>query len=320
MIKFTSFYPFSNFMRVTQEFYEDNAVVKIKSLTSEHEFEFEYKDVVEISDTFIVSGSQNNFSFWLLCFVSSMITIFHKEIYNYIFLVRMAQILYVSALILYTTSFIKSWHINFTDKNDNFLTSIKQTRYNHNLIEQVVEKIKNTSKNIREILVTNPFPEGESAFEHITYEDLNTKKTIERFYENEVVSLIKGISGECVYTIKYSQLNGKTYHGKVGDDSWGMTLTISTLIISTVSGFFFGFRVDLSLGLAYLYTTAVLFGILLIITVNSFALIFVKQEVVGLYDMNGNIVYRLQMNRTNKKKIEEIIKYIQSKIPAENKD
>jgi len=49
MIKITSFYPFQNFMRITQDFYEDKAVVEIKSLTLEHEYEFEYKDVFRIA-------------------------------------------------------------------------------------------------------------------------------------------------------------------------------------------------------------------------------------------------------------------------------
>ena len=48
MIKTTSFYPFMNFLSITQEFYEEKAVVRIKSIKHEREYEFAYKDIEEI--------------------------------------------------------------------------------------------------------------------------------------------------------------------------------------------------------------------------------------------------------------------------------
>ena len=91
MIKLTSFYPFENFLRVTQEFYDDKAIVKTKSLRFERGYEFNYKDVGEISDAFLGSNRQSDFSFWLLAYTSFALTVFHKEIYNYLFLLRTAQ-------------------------------------------------------------------------------------------------------------------------------------------------------------------------------------------------------------------------------------
>jgi len=49
-------------------------------------------------------------------------------------------------------------------------------------------------------------------------------------------------------------------------------------------------------------------------------LYFVKQEAIGLYDTKGNVEYWTWVNKLNKENVEEIIKFIQSRIPAENKD
>jgi len=89
MIKFTSFYLFSNFTRVTQEFYEDKAIVKTQSLTYEREFEFNFKDVGEISDGFFAPPSQNTFSFWLIILTSFTLSIFFKSIDSNLILFRL---------------------------------------------------------------------------------------------------------------------------------------------------------------------------------------------------------------------------------------
>lgn len=313
MIKLTSFYPFSNFLKVTQEFHEDKAIVKIKSLNAEREFEFDYKDVTEISDAFLISSSQNTFSFWLLAMTAFVLSLFCNLIYSNLILFRLTQIIYVCAILLYVTSFIKSWHIYFRDKNDNLLTSVKQTRRNQDSILKIVEIIRNKSENVREISSANPFPEAKPSFEHTEYDIPNIKKTTERFYENEILGFQKNMAGEYVYRIKYSTLSRKVYRGKESNQIWGWVLTIFVLIISVLSGFSLGFRIDL--GTIYLYIIYVLLGILAI----SFMLSFVKREAIGLYDLNGNVAHSIWVNRSNKEKVEEIVKFIKSKIPPQNK-
>jgi hypothetical protein len=314
MIKFTSFYPFSHFSRVTQEFYEDKAVVKTQSLTYEREFEFNFKDVGEISDGFFVSPSRKTFSFWLIILTSFTLSIFFKSIQSNLILFRLIQIIYIVAFVLFVTSFVKVRHIRFIDKKDNFLTSIKQTRHNHDLILQVIEMIKNKSENVQEISSTNPFPEVTPSFEHIEYDIPNMKKTTERFYENEILGYQKNSSSDYGYSIKYNRLSGKIYRGKTGYDIWCSVLTIIVLIISVISGLIFGFGIHLSM--VFIYG---MYVVLATIFAISFIMKFVKREVVGLYDMNGNVEHWLWVNRSNKEKIEEIIEFVQSKIPAENK-
>ncbi len=314
MIKLTSFYPFSNFLRVTQEFHEDKVVVREKSLTYEREFEFNYVEIGEISDAYYASFYQNKFSFWLLCSIAIALTVFHNLIHTNLVLLRTIQILYASALLLYGVSYIKSWYITFSDKNGKFLTQIKQTRQNQDLISKAIETIKSKSKDVQEISITDPFPEVKPSFEHIDYKYLNTTKTIERFYKNEIVGFKKTLWGDNVYSIKYSRLSGKVYREKAGNDVWGITLTMLTLIASIMIGLILGFDVHPS---KFIYYTFIGLAILVAI---SFMLIFVKHETVGLYDVNGNVIYSIRKNRSNKEKIEEIIKFVQSKTPSEKKD
>ena len=314
MIKLTSFYPFSSFLRVTQEFHEDKATVKTKSLSFEREFEFDYKDVGEISDAYLVSESQNIFSFWLLVFAGIVLTLLSIFTYFNLILLRLLQTIYVCGVVLYVTSFVKSWYINFTDKNDNFLTRIKQTRHNHDLISAAIETIKNKSKDVQEISSAVPFPEATPTFEHIDYDILNMKKATERFYENEILGFQKNLSGEFAYEIKYDQLSGKIYRGKVGNDVWCSVLTVFLLLMSVMNGLFFGFGIHLfRVPVYFLYSFAVIFAISLIFK-------FVKRELIGLYGTNGNIEYWTWVTKSNKKKIEEIIEFIQSRIPVAKND
>lgn len=314
MIKLTSFYPFENFLRVTQEFYDNKIVVKRKSLDSESEFEFQYEDLGEISDIYYMSNSQYNFSFFLLAFTAATLTLACNFIYSHPLLHRIFQAIYVFSILLYATSFIRSWHIIFSDKKDNVITRIQQTRRNRDLISKVIEVIKSRSKDIQEISVTNPFPETKHVFEHNEFDLANLRKTTERFYEDQILGIQKSTSGDYVYSIKYNQLNGRVQKGKIGINVWGAVFTSFVLIISIISGFSYAFQIFF--GMVFVYIIYVLLGILAV----SFMLRFIKREVVGLESTSGSISHWVWVNKSNKEKIEEIIKYIQSRVPVENNE
>jgi len=305
-------------LRVTQEFHEDKAVVKMKSLTFEREFEFEYKDVGEISDAFYTNNSQMNFSFWLLFFTGVTLSVFCKFIYANPILLRIEQILYVCGLLLYFTGFKKSWWIYFSDKNGKALTYIKQTSQNRDLIPQAIDMVRKGSENLEEISAANPFPEQQPEFEHIAFNFSDLVKTTDRFYENELTGFQKNLFEESVYKVKYSGLSGKIYRGKSSDEIESWILTIVTLLVSIIGGFYFGFGIFLgmSISLNYLYTILVLYALVLI----SLSFRLVKRDVIGFYDQNGNIEYWTHINRNNKGKAEKIIEFVQSKILTEEKN
>src|SRR5688572_11377162 len=109
MIKITSFYPFRNLLRVTQEFREDKVIVSMKSLTFENDFDFEYKEVGEISDAFYANGNQMDFSYGLLAITAFTLPLFYDFIYAHPMLLRIEQALIVTGVLLYITGFKKSW-------------------------------------------------------------------------------------------------------------------------------------------------------------------------------------------------------------------
>lgn len=322
MIKISSFYPFASLLKVTQEFYDEKALVKMKSLTYEREFEFEYKDVGEISDRFFINSSQNNFGFWLLFSImlefSLLVSVFYNFAATHLVLLRIGQILYVCGLILYITSFKKSWHIYISDRNDNILTYMKLTPHNQDRITQVINAIKNKSENVQEFSAASPFPEEKAAFEHTYYNPSEMETTIDRFYENEIIGFEKSIFSERIYDIQYSRLSGKIYRGKLGNDIWGTVLNVVTLLVSIIIGFFLGFGITLGIPISMNLAYAVL-GLYALVLI-SLPIKFIKREVIGLYDKNGNILYWTYLNRANKDKVEEIIKFIQSRIPPVTND
>ncbi len=313
MIKITSFYPFQNFMRITQDFYEDKAVVKIKSLMLEHEYEFEYKDVGEISDTLHTDDYQRNFSYTLLLFTSFTLMIFRIYIYpNPIFL-WIEQILYSSGIFLFAISFIKNRRINIIDKKNNYLAYIKQTRKNRALIPQVLEMVKNKANNIQEVTTANPFPDEKPAFEHAEYDIAKLKKTTDKYYEDKIVGLQDGIFEESAYVVMYSGLSRKIYRGKAGNKDWFSYLAVAVFLGLITIGFSYAFKVNIGINLS------LLFRIFFALAIVSWLLSFIKREVIGLYDVNGSVAWWAYINRNNKAKIEKIVEFIQSKIPAEEK-
>lgn len=309
MIKLTSFYPFSNFLKVTHEFHEDKAIVKKKSLNVEHQFEFDYEDVAEISDKFLYQADQGNFSFWLIMGASLALSLLC--IFSYINTIwfRIAQILFASAIFLLCASFVKSWYFVFSDKNNNALLAIRQNRKNRDLILQVIEKIKAKS-NILQMTSAAPFPENKPLFEYSYYDIANLEKTVDRFYENEIIGFEKSLVQEMVYRVGYDELSGKINRGKVNNGIFDLTFIIFILILSIASGLRYGFGV--SFGIPSLYILEILIAMLAV----SWLLKFIKQELFVFYNRNGQVEYWAYINRSEKEKIEEIIKYIQSRIPA----
>ncbi len=312
-IKTTSFYLFRNFLRITQEFHEDKAFIKMKSLTFERDYEFEYKDVCEISDSYITDGYRLNFSYWILLISTITLVIFCNFIYANPILLRIEQILYLTGLLLLITSFRKTWYISIMDKKNNFLTYIKLTPKNHDLIEQATEMVKTKADKIQEVTVTTPFPDEKPVFEHVEYRIPKLEIITDKFYDDKVAGLHKGVFEESAYIVSYSQLSGKIYRGKAGNNDWFSYLSVVLLIGFIITGFRFAFNINPSVNLS------LFFSLLLVLAFISWLLSFRKREEIGFYDINENIVYWTRLNQKSKAKVEEIIKFVQSKIPAGEK-
>jgi uncharacterized membrane protein (Fun14 family) len=317
MIKLTPFLPFQNFLRSTQEYHEDKALIKIKSFNVDREYEFKYKDITEIVDSFRCEYNQYTFGFWLLGFNTFMSYIFKEYIYTHPFLLRIEQVLYIVGLLIFFTGFKKTWWFYFIDKNDNVLAYIKQNGRNRDLIPQIIELIKQRAVNIKELTAADPFPDEPFEYELIEHDLPEYEKITERFYRDEVVGIRQSPFNETVYRIQYKTLNGKVFRGKTNNDIANTFFSIATITASIYGGYILGFSIPYELPfskpIAY-----ILIG-LFVIAILSLPLNLIKREVVGLYNKDGNIAYSTHVNRKNKDKVEKIIEYVVSRIPTKNK-
>lgn len=315
MIKLTTFYPFSNFMRVTQEFYEDKAIIKRKSLTVEHEFEFKYEDVNEISDAFFGSSGQSNFSFWFLVVISLILTFFCAWLYNNITWLRIGQVLFIVSLFLFFSSFIRKRYIYLLDKSENLLASIMQTHKNRDTVKKIIEMIKNKSESVTEISTAIPFPKTNFEFEYKYVDISNIEKTTDRFYEDKIIGIEKSITGKSAYEVPYKKLSGKFDRRKISNDVFSLALSIFLILQSIFSGLYFGFGIRYG-AISMLHITYTLLAMLVV----SWFTNFIKLEVFALYNKNGQVAYWAYINKNEKEKVEKIIEYVKSRIPEENSE
>lgn len=317
MIKLTSFLPFQNFLRSTQEYHEDKALIRIKSLIVDREYEFKYKDVAEILDSFKCEHNQLTFGFWLLGFSTLMAFIFDSYLYAHPFLLRIEQVVYIAGLLIFFTGFKKTWWFYFIDENDTVITYIKQTRHNRDLIPQIIELIKQKKVDIKELTAADPFPDEPFEHELIEYNLPEYEKITERFFQHEIIGIRQNPFSETAYRIQYKNLNVKVFRGKINNDIANAFFSVATIVASIYGGYILGFSIPYELPfskpMAYLTISLVAIAVL------SLPLNLIKREVVGLYNKDGNIAYSTHVNRKNKDKVEKIIEYVASRIPTENK-
>lgn len=313
MLKIESFYPFQSFLRVIQEFHEDKAIVKLKSLKFEREFDFAYNDVDEISDEHLINFNQVNFGTGFLAFITCTLILFRDTIYTYPTLLQIARLLFVCGLFVLATGYKKSRQILLTDKKGIVLTTIKQTTKNANLISRITGLITSKVENIRETTVNDPFPDEKPVFELEDYDIEEFGKHLKFFYDDRLVIFYIALLKEFAYSVPYKRLNGKVFRGRVSAVRWFSyfcnLLYFGIIVWGTVVVFNLKIGINI-LTLFYLY-----FALFL----ATWLLGFVKQEVIGLYDKDANIAIAANVNRKNKDKVEKIMEYVISRIPNENK-
>lgn len=315
MIKLTSFYPFSNFMRITQEFHEDKAVVKWSSLKAEREYTFNYNKITRISYSKEASESQMFFGLSLALLSIIVVVLFSSQIHANPLALRSVRVLFLLTVSIFVTGLIHHKYYYFYDKDGNHITFIKATRNNHGSIEKAINLTKSASPKIKETTPLKPFLDINPIFE-MTYYDTPYYLNIitVKFSEDMLIAHHKSVIGESAQIVEYNSLSGEVMRGKESNSSWA-TAYYFILVLSTFTAGLYSLF-DILPRQFFLYTEYIL-GILLVIFI---LLRYIKKEVIGLYDKNENIVYWTWVNKSNKEKIEEIIRYVQSRIPAENKE
>jgi hypothetical protein len=311
MIKITSFYPLQNLGKVTQEFYDDKAVVTPKSLNYEGQSEFLYSEVGEIKYSFQSHTEEKLFGFFIIFLSSLLFNLFYGWLYNHIPWLKVVQFTFMGGMIIYIVSHIKHWYVRITNKNGVFLTGFWENQKNRNLILDAIEKIKAKSGEVEETSSADPFPTSSPIFEYDYFTFSNIENTNDKFYDEKIIGFQKSIYSEQVYKIKYNDLSGKIYRGKESDGFQSTAFEWCFLILFTISTLRLGFGVQF--GESRLYVIYVL-GIIVAASCLS---AFIKREVLGFYNKNGQVEYWAYVNRRDKEKVEKIIEFVKSRIPAE---
>lgn len=318
MITIKSFLPFRNMLRATHEFHDEKAIVKIKSITLEREYGFDYKDVMEISDAFHMDSDKASFGFWLLVFSAFILAAFSSRLHSIPLLLHIMQITFACGLFFYITSFKKSWRIFISDGKSNTLSYIVQNRKNQEFIPQIIEMIKDKSKGLIEISATNPFPEEQPEFEYTENNYSNIARITHKYYESEMIGFHKSPFEESIYRVSYNHLSGKIRRGKETVTVWGWPFTFAVLMISIVGAIYFGF--DIKINASILKYSLYLVYVLVAIELVLLPISLIKREVVGFYDKNEKVAIWFLINKKNKENVEKIIEFVQLKTSSEIKE
>jgi hypothetical protein len=308
MIKISSFYLFSNFLRITQEFFDDKIVIKQKSLTADHNYEVLYEQIAKIKFRKYSHGDQMNLGLSLVIIPSLIFLFFIPNLSSNVIAQRVGQVTLIIGAILYLTGFAKYKHCFFFDKNNNLLNAININTSNQERAKIAIELVKQKSKIIEEANPEIPFPESEPIHEFVDYDISDSLyKSTTRFYKTELIDHEKSLTDEAVTCIKYNELNGKITHGKSGNSNWtpfGCNLMYLGLVILSFPKIFNLPTTKFELILA------ITFGILSII---AFLLRFVKGDIVYFENQENRIVYSMRITKRNKEQVDQILQFIEQK-------
>lgn len=318
MIKLTSFYPLSSWTRITQEFHEDKIIVRNKSLTAEVEFAIDYNQIADIRFTSQASGDLTFTGFVIIGLLSIFSVFFQKALYGNLVLLIIVQLLLPIAAFSYFMGFIiKRLYCQILDHQGNFLTGIKMDRTNADDVYAAIELIKQKSNRvIEELDISEPFPETESIQELIEYDvpDFISKSTI-RLYETELIDYEKSLVTETVKKVEYSDVH-QFAHGKLGNNQWG---TISLHLLMIASGFAASqdiYAFPQALNQIIRQSTVPLF-----LTFSlPMLLMFVKEDVIYLLNDKGHTLNYVKFNKSNKKKVKQILEFINSNSPVKENE
>jgi len=312
MIEISTFYPFQNLLKVTQIFHEDMVVVKVRSLSYEHEYDFKYKDVDEVSDSFSADTNQMGFSVALLTLTFIGLSVFDSQVLAHPIWLLIGQVAYILGLVLLFWGFKKVHYLYLIDKQDTILTTIRENNRTHKLIPEIMELIRNKSKTLNEISMSSQFPDKPFKYEYIAYDFSNPEKITDRFYDDEVIGIQKTLFRKRIYQTNYNELDRKLYRGKVtnGVSGWLFNLAFGVSMITL--GFYF--ILGISFGMHLSREVFYFIGIFWVLFVASLPLNLFKREIIRLNDKNGNTAYWTFINKKNKDNIETILEYVQSRI------
>jgi hypothetical protein len=316
MISISSFYPFSNLARVSFEFCDEKIIFKTKSLTVDNEGEIKYEKIKVIKRKRLIDLRWVGTASWVIGLIGVFYFIFnwpHSSNSTILFIEKLLAIL---GLLLCIPAFRKREICSFLDSDRNPLATIEVKTNNRKLFEDAIYLIKQKTEIISETNLTNPLADTRPIFE-ITSWDIPDflNKSVTRFYDDRFVDSEQSLLEEMVTEVKYCELRGKPKSIKAGNQLWSslgcFLLGLCTAIITLFALFF----PQLTKGIPiYLYLGWVILSILM------FVLRYAKKEVLVFYNKNDQEIWWTRPNASNRKKIDQIVEFIQNKTASSSEN
>jgi hypothetical protein len=312
MIEINTLDPIRSWTRRTYQFLDDKVVVKSKSITSDYDFEVQYKDIKVIQNKLVVNNGYGNlFGFYLVLIVLAINWIAEDLIIiSPVFQVILQIGFVIGIFIALFFNYIEEMY-GFLNQDRHALTFILVNGKNRQSVEQAIGIIREKTQLLSETHLENPM-DGQESLHTFTSWDIPDflNKSVTYFYEDRLVDVEKSQQEELVTEIKYGELSGKTQLTKQANENWGV-----------VSSYWFGLSI-MCLGTVIMFFPQTIKG-------NPFALFllgggimiwllfnlmkYIKQDIVYFYNRNERIIYWSWLTSRNRKQMEQIIAFIEEK-------
>jgi hypothetical protein len=316
MIQIKSFIPLANLRRDILEFHEDKIIRKTKSLTVDFETEIKYENI-----KYIVNRESANFTWFSISFIISAVLIFVQICFDYFDLITptfliIEKVIVIFSLALVVPAFLRSEYYCFQDENNVILAVVKIDNNNRKTVLDAIKLIKQKINLTYELYLNEPLPSIPPVFEYTELDipDFINKSTV-RVYEDRIINVEKTLVERITTVIKFDQLSGRTTTARIGNDKWVNIwfLWLEFIVIAQVTTSVLGFRQLIS---NKIYLDLFLGGFILLIPM--FLMKYIKNEILFFYNHKDNSVFWTYVNSKNRKKIYQVVSYIQGKI-ANNK-
>jgi hypothetical protein len=313
MIRISSFDIMNNFAREIFEFSDEKILFKIKSLTVECEREIKYEKIKSIIHFKRVDLRWFWRGFFIIAIMSGLMFIRVLTHLNNptINLIQRSGV--VVGLILCIPAFHKNDYCSFVDEDKKYLFGIRiDSEITRELLIMAIERIKQKTEIISDADPTNPLVDQPPVFEITQYDipDFLHRST-SRFYEDRIIDHEKSLEMEMVTEVKYSELSGKIQSIKSGNNNWSTLWLSWFMFICFLTIFIFSFF-PLP-GKFYLFFSYLLSGTVILLIPLHF-LQYIKREFLIFNNKNDQSIYWVTRNSANRKKLDEIVAFIQNKV------
>jgi len=310
MIEIRTFEPY-NWTRRAYEFLDDKVVIKTKSLTIDYTAEINYKEIKVVYRRKIAQQDGIVLGIGLIAILTIINLILNITCFNNPTFILIRQIGTAAGMLACLSVFHVDEFCGFLDENRNQLGYIKINNKDRSKIQTAVQLIQQKTELFSETMFANPQPSQSSIFE-FTHWDIpnNLNKSVNTFYADRLIKETISLTEQQVIEVQYSELSGKTQIIHRGNERWGTAFNYLLVLWALIGNFFFVFFpqiLKIWAGIQYLYWGS------LLMFVPLYLMRFVKQEAIGFYNTNDEVIYWTWISAKNREKIEQIVAFIQQK-------